>query len=75
VNDLTIGEGWDAEKVHAHLADLRDRKAREEAISEAFAEAGAMHEGQAYRLGQQITYCVDMFSKPRVVPSKGASDG
>jgi hypothetical protein len=75
VSDLAIGEGWDAEKARAHLADLRDRQAREEAISEAFAEAADEHERRAYRLGQQITYCVDMFSKPRVVPSKGASDG
>jgi uncharacterized protein YciW len=64
----TVAKGWDAEKVQAHLADLRERKAQAEAIYEAFVQAAKQHDREAHRLEQQIAHCRDLFRKPRVIP-------
>ena len=66
-----IGEGWDAEKVQAHLANLQADIDREEAIYDAMTNAADGHLRVVYERESQIKHCRERFGKPRGTPAIG----
>lgn len=64
-----IHSTWDAEKVTAHLADLRASADLEQAIADAFTEAADGHERDADRIRRQIRHCELLFAEPKKPPT------
>lgn len=60
-----VHPSWDAEKVHAHLADLDHERRVASDVYERLSDLADESRREAQRKAEQIEHCCELFSKPR----------